>query len=59
MRPIALAPALGALLLTGTAAAQVCDPVPEIPFTAFGQSEARSFEDIKGRLVLLEVFAHW
>ena len=48
---------LGAAVLVSAASAQA--PVPEIPFAGFGNSEATSFEDFKGRLVLLEVFAYW
>ena len=51
--------ALGIGLLTGTAMAQVGDPMPQAKFEAFGNSEATSIDDFRGRLILLEVFAYW
>jgi len=46
-------------LATGTATAQVGDPLPQSSFTSFAHTEATSLDDFKGRLVLLEVFAFW
>lgn len=51
--------ALGLGLLAAPLTAQVGSPMPEAKFTAFGNSEATSIADYKGRLILLEVFAFW
>jgi hypothetical protein len=50
---------LGFGLLAAPLMAQVGDPMPEAKFAAFGNSEATSIDDYKGRLILLEVFAYW
>lgn len=50
---------MAALVLGTTADAQVGAPFPDIKFKDLAQTEAKSFEDFSGRLVLVEMFAHW
>lgn len=50
---------LGTTLLVGHVHAQVGSAVPDIPFRALGNTVATSFDDFRGRLVLLESFAFW
>lgn len=52
---------LGALLgLTAAAIpAQVGKPLPKSKLTDFAQTRAKSLEDFKGRLLLVEFFAYW
>ena len=47
------------VVFAGIASAQVGQPLPEADFKNFTQSGAREFSDFDGRLVLIEVFAHW
>jgi len=52
--------ALLAVALTATvAAAQVGEPLPQLEYKDFTQTEAKSISDFGGRLILVEVFAHW
>ena len=50
---------LGTALLAGAVAAQTGEPAPKIDFASVKNSQGESFEDFKGRLVLLEQFAFW
>ena len=50
---------LGLGLAAAPTTAQVGEPLPEIEFEAFGNTEAGSIDDFRGRLILLEVFAYW
>lgn len=50
---------LGVGMLAAGASAQVGDPMPDVKFEAFGNTEAASIDDFRGRLILLEVFAYW
>ena len=52
---------LGALLgLTATALpAQAGKPLPKAQLTDFAQTRAKSLDDFKGRLLLVEFFAYW
>ena len=49
-----------ALLLAAPASAQrPGTALPEIELTGLTQTPARSFDDFKGRAVLIEFFAYW
>ncbi|MHC4263244.1 MAG: hypothetical protein ACYSWX_12025 [Planctomycetota bacterium] len=46
--------------LATTTVAQVGQSIPEdIELENFGNSPAKSFEDFRGRTVLIEFFAYW
>ncbi len=48
-----------AILMASVAPAQVGSPFPDVELSGFTGSEATSFADYEGRLVLIEFFAHW
>jgi hypothetical protein len=49
-----------ALALTAwTVPAQVGQPLPAVELTSFTGTEATAIDDFKGRLILIEFFAHW
>lgn len=48
-----------ALALAAGAAGQVGSPMPPADIQDFAGVEATSIEDFKGRLLLIEFFAHW
>lgn len=55
-----LAGGLLASVILGTLShAQVGAPFPDIDFKDLAQTEAKSFDDFSGRLVLVELFAYW
>ncbi len=47
------------MMLGTLAQAQVGAPFPNIKFKDLAQTEAESFDDFTGRLVLVELFAYW
>ena len=47
------------LLLAAVATAQVGSPLPKPDLSGFTQTGAKRWEDLSGRLVLIEFFAHW
>ena len=53
-----LAP-VAALALATVGQAQVGKPLPDPGLFDFAHTEAESFQDYTGRLVLLEFFAYW
>ncbi len=58
--PVALpALALGASLALPLPAAGVGDPLPTPELEKFKQTEAQSFEDLFGRVVIIEFFEYW
>lgn len=58
MRTIVLSLLLAGLAATA-APAQVGAPLPKAKLTDFSQSKAKKYDDLVGRLVVLEFFAHW
>ncbi|MHC4956599.1 MAG: hypothetical protein ACYTGZ_22395 [Planctomycetota bacterium] len=57
-RTIALSLVLACL--AGTAHAQdIGGKLPEYSFKEFSKTDAQSFADFAGRLILIEVFAYW
>ena len=58
--PLALpAAALGASLALPLPAAGVGDQLPTPELEKFKQTEAKSFEDLFGRVVVIEFFEYW
>ena len=58
MRPKYL-PLLAALTFPGAVAAQIGQPLPQVPLTNFTATDATSLADFDGRLLLVEFFAFW
>jgi len=58
MRKLIMAGA-ASLVLAASAQAQVGQPLPPAELEGFTQTEATSFDEFTGRLVLLEFFAYW
>ena len=56
-RTLLLAAAMA--LVVSSAAAQIGSPLPALNYKDFTGTEAQSIEDFDGRLLLIEVFAHW
>ena len=55
-----LGSSMAGLLLALPAAAQVGRPLPDMSEVEdFSQTEAKSFDDLVGRTVLIEFFAYW
>ena len=51
--------AVAVAVAAGAANAQMGEPLPELPYKNFTQTDAQSIADFAGRLVLVEVFAYW
>ncbi len=58
MRLLPLALTLAALALAAPATAQVGSPVPKVDLEVVHPA-AKTFDAFKGRLILVEFFAHW
>ena len=58
MRPLPLVLTLATLALAAPTAAQVGTPVPKVDLEVVHPA-AKTFDAFKGRLILVEFFAHW
>lgn len=56
---ILLAAAVVLGLPSNATPSMVGDKLPEVVLEGLSQTEATSYEEFTGRLVLLEFFAHW